>query len=319
MASTYDLSNLSAYSKENGFQIITDTFMSGTIQKLQQNGYTPSIFTNLTGKVAAIPMVSTAPYLQAQNCTWGASGVTTFNQADITLFRAKVELSYCSADLQNYFLAYELKNSLNDEIVYEAALLDDIKNQVSDINEKLMWQGNTNGSTLNLTEIDGWITLLTGATTRIHSATYSATTTAVAGQTGITTLLENMMTDIPDAIAEGQLCAFMSPAAFRMLSFKLASTGLYQTPNLAPTDPKFMTLIYPNTNVLCVGVRGMSSLTKVVITDVQNLVLGTNVLSEAEGSSLTAWYSQDNDQMRVRMNYIIGCQILRPDYCVCNF
>lgn len=98
---------------------------------------------------------------------------------------------------------------------------------------------------------------------------------------------------------------------FRLASVALRDKNWFHYSNNVDES---MELIYPGTSTKVIGVNGLNGTGLVVALDLQNAFYGTDLEGDAETFKL--WYSDDNQEFRLAINFMAGVQVAFPDQVV---
>lgn len=247
----------------------------------------------------AMNIIASTPVIQdGSNCTWNPTGSTTFSNRILTVSPLKVEMSYCPADLQKKWMNYQVRTSaMENPIPFEADVLNSVMEQIAVSNEKAIWQSTT-----------GATTLFTGLLAHIVA---DATPVVVTGLTTCTAVVNTMYLEIPvEILDKAEILVGMD--FFRKYVQELTAANMY---HYNPTDDANGFYV-PGTNTKIRPLSGLNSQNKVIACDPKNLYYGVDFTGDAE--SVKMFYSEDNDQWRLRVKYSLGTQIAFPDqvkYC----
>lgn len=248
-------------------------------------------------------------YLQAAACGWTTSGTTTIGQVSVDVCPIDYKEALCPKTLEPKWLGQIMTQGSDPETLpFEKYIIDDkIKNLSSQL-EYLFWQGNTATGTGNLALCTGLIQSLSG-----KSAVYVAAATGTTAA-NIIASVNAMVTNIPEEIAlENDLTLYMSVANYKLYTAALRLANLY---HYNGEDGTNMTCSIPGTNVTAVATPGLTGLGGLYLTTKSNLVFVTDLLSETE--EMKMWYSQDNDEIRIKAGLKFGVGCYFPTFVVHN-
>lgn len=257
---------------------------------------------------AKLNLLNATPVLQAGGCGWSASGSTAVTQREIVTGLVKVNEAFCEKDLIGTFMESSVKIASGAQTIpFEQQFVDQVLKGVAKANEMTIWQGDTTGSTY--TRFNGLIKIL-GAEATVVDATLTPTgdTLALEPIKAINAIVANLPGEILD---RDDLAIFVSYANFRNYVAKMQAANSY---NYFPTlDGKTMALVIPGTNITLYGVAGLDE-THAYGSYLANFRLGTDMEGDAE--KFTFWYSQDNREYRLAIDYNMGVQVAFPDFVV---
>ena len=79
----------------------------------------------------------------------------------------------------------------------------------------------------------------------------------------------------------------------------------------------------PGTNVRVVGVAGLNMINDPMVTGASAYAVGANIKNlyfgcdlEGDNDTVDLWYSKDNQEFRLAVNFIAGVQVAFPDQAV---
>ena len=249
--------------------------------------------------------------LQAGGCGWNASGTTTLTRRKIQTGQVKVNLAFCDKDLIKNYAQNEVQIAVNPGKTLPFAQeftnqhLSDIRRQ----NENIYWQGDTSltGSTyLNLA--DGFIKII-GTASGVVDATIGGKTLAANTLEAIDAIVAGIPNEVID---RDDLVVFVGYDIFRKAIKAWVDANKYHYVP-AELDGQFETVI-PGTNIKLVGVNGLTGQNKAYASYEGNLFLGTDMEGDAE--KFLFWYSEDNSEYRLKVEYNIGVQVAFPEFVV---
>lgn len=194
----YDVSALSAYTKEFEAQLVTKAHFGAKTQSLI---LAAGIL--LTGVKSAekIPIMDTDVVFQVGGtCGFSSSGTTTFTDRTVTVGKIKVNEALCPKSLETKATQKELtKGSRPNSIPFEKEYSEQKAAITAEQLEAAIWQGDTGSGNANLSKFDGIIKLAdavslqtTNTNARLGSGTITsnnAATTFVGVGTTFTTEL----------------------------------------------------------------------------------------------------------------------------------
>ena len=289
-----NLSGLTAYVDEQRLPLIRKTIFAA-----------PSVkFFNLqTGikHAAALNILNTnVVFGDGSTCGWNESGTTEFSQRVLEVGNFKVNMSFCDKAMLKYWMGYEVRVAAGQkELPFEedfvGSIIDDIKVKM----EKNIWQGKKATD-----RMDGILTILKAA---------SASTIAPSGVTSASTAYERALA-VYKAIPAKKLdkaAIFMGVDEFRDLVLELTAKNLYHH-NEAVDES--MEIILPGTSTRVHGVSGLNESEAIVATDPENIYYGVDMEGDEEVFDL--WYSKDNQEHRLAINFNAGVQVAFPDEVV---
>ena len=233
------------------------------------------------------------------SCGWNETGSTAFSQRVLEVGNFKVNMSFCDKSMLKYWMGYEVRVAAGQKsLPFEEDFVNGIIDSVRVKLENLIWQGvkATDG-------MDGLLTILAAA---------SASTIQPTLASGDTIYEKTLK--VYKAIPAGKLdkaSIFMGVDSFRDLVLELTAKNLY---HYAPEVDGELTIILPGTSTRVHGVAGLNGQKAIVAGDGENIYFGVDMEGDEEKFDL--WYSQDNQEFRLAINFNAGVQVAFPDEIV---
>jgi hypothetical protein len=297
-----------------GLNAYTNEFAMDLIKEAVLKGRTVDVATVQGGikSAATINRLSTSIVGQNGACGWSATGSTTLDQRTISVCDIKINEAICLNDLEAYYTQVMMNpGSYNTEIPFEQLFAENKRDQIMALVEDLVWKGDTDESG-NLGLCDGFVKLFDAGITASSAkyGTYSNTglvSTIVDKVDEAISKIDSNIIDVED------LYLFMSYADFRTYAKALRDANLFHYTGAENQGADFSMMI-PGTNVRVFAVRGLNSADRWVLTPASNLVIGTDLLSDAEDFRI--FYSQDNDEVRFLAKWKQGVQVAYLEHVV---
>lgn len=249
---------------------------------------------------AALNILSTdVVFGDGASCGWNESGSTAFSQRILEVGNFKVNMSFCDKAMLKYWMGYDVRVAAGQKsLPFEEDFVESIIDKVRVKLENLIWNGvkGTDG-------MDGLLTILDAA---------SASTIQPSLATGTTIYAKTKA--VYQAIPAGKLdraSIFMGVDKFRDLVLELTEKNLY---HYNPEVDSNMEIILPGTSTRVRGVAGLNGKKAIVAGDGENIYFGVDMEGDEEKFDL--WYSQDNQEFRLAINFNAGVQVAFPDEIV---
>ena len=301
-------SGLSAYTKQLVKPLLTSAvFEAKTQQLILANGI---VIPNVKSSVA-IPLMETDAVFAAQSCSFDASGTTTFSQRSITVGKIKVEEKICPKDLEAYFTQEALKAGSTYEDFgnadFQKAFLDKKNARIAAQLETAIWQGDSTGATANTNKFDGLQKLIAGGSpvnANVSGYTGVATITTVTAS-NVIAATEGIYKAIPVAVlAKGDVKIFVGNDWYRLLILAYRALNLFA---YNPQDSQASSFILPGTNVEVVSVNGLNTTGDAYAISLGNIAMAVDLVDEE--NSYKMWYSEDNNDVRYRVEFKLGVNV----------
>ena len=290
-------SSLTAYVGDNKEKLISKAVLGAK---------SASKFNLVTGVKGAqkLNLLDTTVALQdGSACGWTEAGTSKLSQRTIDAKPIKVNQSFCDKQLLATSLNYEVKVAAGQKTLpFEEEFVNGVIDGVAAEVEKTIWQGDTSKSTLN--RFDGLIKILSGATV---AGTYSIQ----SGDT-VSTIVSKTYALIPSAAYQaGNVVMYMGSDMYRTWIQELIANGHLVISNAVEDVAMPDSLLIPGTNVRVEGVAGLDGTKKVYASYADNFVFGTDMQGDEEKAEM--WYSQDNREFRLAVEFVAGVQVAFPE------
>ena len=310
-----NFSGLSAYTKQLVKPLLTSAVFDAATQKMIMEG---GIVIPGVKSAAAIPLMDTDAVFGTQSCSFDASGTTTFSQRTVTVGKIKIEEKICPKDLEAYFTQEILKNGSNytdfGSNEFQAAYLAKKNARIAAQLETAIWQGDTASATANLNKFDGLIKLVDAGSpvdANVSGFTGVATISTITAS-NVVAATEGIYKAIPvEVLNKGDVKIFVGFDWFRTLVMAYRALNLY---NYSPEATDTKTFIVPGTNVPVVAVNGLNGTGDAYAMSVSNIALGVDL--EDEETNYKMWYSEDNNDVRYRVEFKLGVNVAYTAECV---
>ena len=263
----------------------------------------PQYFTLMTGVKGTtnLNILNADPALQCGNaCGFNSETDTTFTTRQIEAIPFKVNMTFCDKNLLDTWANYEVKVAAGiKNLPFEEEWTGQIVAKVQDKLEKFIWAG---GTYCNKTVKGIEQTLSTEGGHKVTLSTGDS----------IYTKLVNLYLTLPEAVqAADDVIAFVSYQAYNKLVQEILSASHYQLDVNNLEDG----IVLPGTRVKVVPTQGIGSgnenKTLAVIGRASNFYFGTDMRGDSEVFDL--WYSQDNREFRLAIEFVAGAQVAFPD------
>ena len=303
-------SGLSAYTKQLVKPLLTSAvFDAKTQQLILASGI---VIPNVKSSVA-IPLMETDAVFAAQSCSFDASGTTTFSQRTITVGKIKVEEKICPKDLEAYFTQEALKAGSTYEDFgnadFQKAYFDKKNIRIASQLETAIWQGDATGATANTNKFDGLQKLIAaGSPVLANVSGYTGVTGSpivTVNASNIIAATEGIYKAIPvGVLSKGDVKIFVGNDWYRLLILAYREKNMF---SYNPQDTQASSFVLPATNVEVVSVNGLNGTGDAYAISLSNMALAVDLVDE-EGS-YKMWYSEDNNDVRYRVEFKMGVNV----------
>jgi hypothetical protein len=299
-------SGLSAYTKQLVKPLLTSAvFDAKTQQLILASGI---VIPNVKSSVA-IPLMETDAVFAAQSCSFDASGTTTFSQRSITVGKIKVEEKICPKDLEAYFTQEGSTYEDFGNADFQKAFLDKKNLRIASQLETAIWQGDATGATANTNKFDGLQKLIAaGSPVLANVSGYTGVTGSpivTVNASNIIAATEGIYKAIPvQVLSKGDVKIFVGNDWYRLLILAYREKNMF---SYNPQDSQAASFILPATNVEVVSVNGLNGTGDAYAISLSNMAMAVDLVDE-EGS-YKLWYSEDNNDVRYRVEFKMGVNV----------
>jgi len=309
------LGSLTSYTKQLVKPLLTSAVFGAKTQEMIKDG---GIVIPQAKSVVAIPLMDTDAVFQTDSCSFDPSGTTSFTQRTISVGKIKVEEKICPKDLEAYFTQEALKAGSNYEDFgnadFQAAFLAKKNARIAAQLETALWQGDTTSGTANLNKFDGLSKLIVAGSpvdANVSGYTGVATITTIT-QSNVVAATEGIYKAIPAAVmAKGDVKIFVGNDWYRLLIMAYRALNLF---SYNPQDSQAATFILPGTNIEIVSVNGLNGTGDAFAISMSNMALAVDLVDEENNYKM--WYSEDNNDVRFRVNFKMGVNVAFTNECV---
>ena len=234
-------------------------------------------------------MDTTVQFGDGSACGWNEAGTSTITQREINPASIKVNMSFCDKAMQKYFMNHQIavaagRSTLPFEEQFIAGVVEGVGKKLEDA----IW----NGVTINEVQYDGFVQIVTRQATT-GSTVYDS--------------VRNLYNGIPSASLMDTVI-FIGIDGFRSLAGELTAKNLY---HYDPKVDEAFEMILPGTTTKVIGVPGLDGSNKAYAINTKHAFYGTDMQNDNE--TFDFWYSKDNQEFRLAINFVEGVQVAFPD------
>lgn len=292
----FDLSGLQAYTEQRSSSLISESIMTGDFAS--QVVVIPNVKGTQELNVLASNLVSTAG-----GCGWAPNSgtTTTFTQKSITSVKRQYQEALCIDDLEGYWYQTLLKpgqyyDSPSD-IPFEEAIMSYKVKQAKEAIELELFQATSGG-----TGFDGFLELTGSGYTGSNVSCVAAASGVTSSNIGNS--VDLLLADLPDAVyAADDTAVFMSYGLFRNYTVWVREKNYFYLNN---PGNGVTSILHPGTSIQVIPVHGLTGSNRIFTTRKSNLFIGTDLVSDY--SQFKAWYSLDNQEVRIKLQWRMGAQ-----------
>lgn len=256
-----------------------------------------NLMTGVKGKTT-LNIMDTDVVFDELKCGWDEKGSTEFSQRELTPKALQVNMAFCEKKLLGTYAQYEVKVAAGMEsLPFEEKWTGQILKSVNEQLEHMIYFGTGSGASF-----EGLVPILSAETDTVQ---VSATTATSAYD-----FIKAVAAKIPVNVKEPVI---------------LVSTPLYRefmqdlvTANLFHYDPANGENEYklPGTDIRVIAVDGLNDANQdvAIAANMDNLYYG--VSADEDNDIFDLWYSKDNREFRLAIQFIAGVQVAFPDEVV---
>lgn len=286
-----NLTGLTTYVEQNANGLIAKASLGAPSLKYF------TIQTGVKGQTTINVLNTTVSLGNGKACGWNEAGASTVSQRTITPWSAKINMSFCDKAMQDYFMNAEVNIAAGRQnLPFEEQFIADVIKGANEQVENAVWQGVTIGST----KYDGLLDIL--ASNGVNKVTNGATKFDT---------VKAVYKAIPAAVLTDTVI-FMGVDDYRDLVMELVEKNLYHHP--ANDNADVFEMILPGTATKIVGVPGLNGTNKMAALPLSETVYGVDMQNDQEVFKF--WYSDDNQEFRLAINFNGGVQIAFLDNAV---
>lgn len=262
------------------------------------------LMTGVKGSTALNLLDTEVVFGDGSTCGWTEAGTSKLSQRVLVPGAVKVNMSFCDKTMLKYWMNYDVRVAAGQKkLPFEEDFVNGVIDGVKAELEKLMWQGKVASGNA----FDGLIKIA-------EDATLAATVTYATGAT-VSSIVNSVYDKIPTAAySKGEVVLYMGTDMYRKYIQELIANGNLVITNALNDVPMPDSILIPGTNVRAIGVAGLDNQGKVFASYKDNFVFGTDLQGDDEKFEL--WYSQDNREFRLAIEFTAGVQLAYPDMVV---
>lgn len=253
--------------------------------------------------VAAINLLNTdVQFGDGSACGWDEAGSQTLSQRKIETGAIKVNMAYCDKKMLKTYAEHGVKVAAGAKTLpFEEDFINGVVANVKAALETAIWQGDKASQDDNLNKFDGLLKIL-GAATGVIAATGSKSDVFAA--------LQDVLVKLPATALKEDTRIFVGNDTFMRLVNELVNKNLYHY----SADNANYEIVLPGTTIRVTAVEGLNGTDKIIAGRASNFYFGTDM--EGDEEKFEFWYSQDNREFRLAIEFNAGVQVAFPDEVV---
>ena len=286
-----DTSALSTYVEEKNIPLINKIVLGGSM--IQDMTVQPGIKTK-----ARIHYLSTDPTFQdGRSCGFNAAGTAALTEREIETGIIKVNMAFCQKELLGHYAEYLVRISAgNEDLGFERELVDSIIANINKKLDKMIFLADKDNSD----QFDGLIKV---------AKTAGVSEDVLTKSDGAYANIKQVYMSLPEEVLEKGATIYVSPATYREFTQELVAKNLYHYSG--PVDAAPSEIIFPGTDVKVKKAIGLTGTDYILAGHPKDWFYGCD-LSDAN-EELKIWYSDDQDEVRMKALWNSGVQIAFVD------
>lgn len=283
------VTGITGYVEEHRSELLSRAMLDGRSRR------SFNLMTDVKGPTA-LNILDTNVVFGELECGWNESGSTEFSQRKLEPKGLSVNMAFCDKKLLGTYAQYEVKVAAGlEELPFEEKWTSQILASVNEQIEKMIYQGTGTGA-----EFKGLIPILSG-----ESGTVKVTASDGASAYDY---LKEVAKAIPVAVKSPVI--LVSTPLYREYMQDLVAANLYHfDPANGENEYKL-----PGTDIRVIAVDGLNGVENVIAGDFANLFYG--VSADEDSDTFDLWYSKDNREFRLAINFVAGVQVAFPNEVV---
>lgn len=289
MANNPIITGLSQYVEEHRSELLSKAMLDGRSRRAF------NLMSDVKGPTTLNIMDTNVVFGELQ-CGWNESGSTEFSQRKLEPKALSVNMAFCDKKLLGTYAQYEVKVAAGlEELPFEEKWTSQILASVNEQIEKMIYQGTGTGA-----EFKGLIPILSAETGTVK--------VNVTSGSSAYEYLKEVAKAIPVAVKSPVI--LVSTPLYREYMQDLVAANLFHyDPANGENEYKL-----PGTDIRVIAVDGLNGVENVIAADMANLFYG--VSADEDSDTFDLWYSKDNREFRLAINFIAGVQVAFPNEVV---
>lgn len=278
------VSSITGYVDNSRDELLTKAMLGGKSANLFR------LMTDVKGKTN-LHLLDVNPIFQAGDCSFQASGDTTFSNRELVPAFLKVNMEFCDKNLLGTYAEHQVRIAAGKETLpFEEKWLGSIAEAISDGVEKMLYQGDS----ANGNEFDGLIKTLSADTT-VHDVAVGSGETAYA-------FLKAVAKEIPAEVKAPVI--LVSIPLYREFMQDMVTANLYHYDPANGANEYML----PGTDIKVIAVAGLNGTAEdyAIAADPANIVYGVD--AEGDESEFDLWYSKDDRIWKLACQFNAGVQ-----------
>lgn len=289
------MTSLPEYVEQRRLPLIAAAVLGGDTAKLF------NLQTDVKTSAALNLLTTDVEFGDGSECGWDEAGAQTLSQRILETGLIKINMAYCDKTMLKYWTQYQVRVAAGDkELPFEEYFISEVIKDVKAKLEKAIFSGDKNSNDDNLNKFDGLLKIL-GAESTVKTFTKGASVyeSVIAAYMAI-----------PEEALEGATI-LVGADDFRSFVQGMVEKNLFHYDPARPVD---MVLI-PGTTVAVRKANGLNGTHKIIAGQLdKNFFYGVDMVNDEE--KFEFWYSKDNREFRLAIEFNAGVQVAFPDQIV---
>ena len=300
MANSYNVASLPNYVEQNRPDLIAKSVIGARSASLF------NLQTGVKGPTALNLISSDVVFGDGASCGWNEAGSTTLSQAVLTPKALKVNMAICDKTLLNKWANYLVKvqaGKVDGDLPFEQYFIDSVIENVKAGIEKMIYQGDSAKGA----QFDGLLKILQASGNK--TITTSAESTVSAYE-----FVKQVAAAMPASVLgkEDLVILVPMPVYFSFIQDLVTANLYHYNPENGGNE-----YMLPGTNIRVIGVNGLNDTETydyAIAGSLSNMFYGTDLENGEESFDL--WFSKDNAEFRLAIEFTAGVQVAFQDEIV---
>lgn len=294
MANSYVVSGLPAYVDQNRPLLLNEAILGSV---------SPRLFTLMAGvksSAALNILTSDVTFGDGSTCGWNEAGTSTLSQRTMVTGQIKINMAICDKTLLGKWAEYQVRIAAGQKnLPFEEDLMRDLARRISNALEIAIWQGDTTSGTANLNKFDGILKTLSAVGSGV------ITSAAVPSETKSQAVVRALLA-MPAGTIQEDSVIFCGTDFLRDYEQELVAANLFHFEPGRDYD----SITIPGSRVRLVATQGLDNQSYIVAGQLSNFFFGCDLMDDSE--KFEVWYSQDNREFRIAVEFNAGAQVAFP-------
>lgn len=285
------VSGITGYVEEHRSELLSKAMLDGKSRRAW------NLMTDVKGPTALNIMDTNVEFGELE-CGWNEKGSTEFTQRLLVPKPLTVNVAFCDKNLLKTWAQYEVKIAAGYETLpFEEKWVNQILASVNEKIEHMLYFGTGTNA-----EFEGIVPILDAEATTVK-------VNAVAG-TSAYSFIKEVAAAIPVKV-KNPVILVGTPLYREFMQDLVAANLFHYDPNDGENEYKL-----PGTDIRVIAVDGLinANETVAIAANMDNLFYG--VSADEDQDTFDLWYSKDNREFRLAINFVAGTQVAFPDEVV---